>query len=445
MGPQLWHWVPVLTGEPRPPRARPLSPREQSMNRTQTRDWVQRGVVELAPPRPWTNNLVFVQKKDGRTRMCVDCTPVNDVTAPLGWPLPRLQDLRHRLTGASWFSRMDLKDAFFRISIPLEYRDYTSYRCDGRAYRFKRMPFGLTTAPEVFQRMMDHILAEHWQYAFWYIDDVLVWGNTKSELSKRTARVRASLEKHRHTVSDTKSEYDKEALLFAGLWIAGGQIAPNREKVQALLKLPAPRTKADARSALGLASYLRDFIPLASQLTAAMTGAELSETEYEAHWTRFMRHVAHTITQLREWDEEADADLYTDASLTGCSALLIQHGRIIALASRKFTPAETRYSATDREHLGLILAAHKFRIFVQRKGAVTRCHTDHQSLLTRRIHELTPRQARWRLTVANNIPELRHVKGAQNPADFFSRKGCLEGWGPTLTIRRRKFPLDHGM
>lgn len=433
MGVTLWHWTPTLTGEVTPHRERQLSPREQGLLRAQVREWLRDGVVEPTPrPVAWTNNLVFVAKKNGDTRVCVDCTPANEVTADLGWPLPRLQDMRHRLGGAQRLTRIDLRNAFFRIRVPAKFRYLTSFRSDGRTYWFVRMPFGLKTAPEVFQRMMDHILARHWNYAYWYIDDILIWGQDRESLRRHTDKVLSTLESNGHVINYTKSVFDEAALLFAGLWLTPTSVGPNFEKLRHLLSLPAPKNKVEAQSALGLASYLRDFIPLTSMLTHRMTGAALNTTEYEEEWGRFVRHVAKSVTTLGHWDENEDSALYTDASLSACAAVLLQHGRIIAMASRKFTPTETRYSTTDREHLGLVLAAEKMRVFLQRTGPITTCHTDHKALLTRRITELTPRQARWRWTIANSITDLRHVRGKDNPADFFSRLGVVDNWGPTF-------------
>lgn len=435
MRPGLWQWVPELNGEPRPQRERQLSPFEQGQLRNQLRDWLGNKVVEKAPQNlAWVNNLVFVDKKNGDTRVCTDCTPANDVTNELGWPLPRLQDLRHRLQGNKWLARLDLRNAFFRIHVPKHYRYLTAFRCDGTIYWFVRMPFGLKTAPEVFQRMMDHILAKHWKYAYWYIDDILVWGPTASNLQTRVSRVISTLEGNGHVINFDKSVLSAQSLLFAGMWVTPHSIGPNLDKVKELLALPAPRNKTDAQSVLGLASYLRDHIPLASMLTARMTGAELPPEEYHSEWAKFKSHTVRTISTLGQFDDKENADLYTDASRVACAAVLIQHGRIIAVASRKFTNTETRYTTTDREHLGLILGARKFRLFLQRQGALTQVWTDHQALLTRRVSELTPRQARWRMEIANNIPDLKHVKGKDNPADFFSRLGAIDGWGPVLCI-----------
>ena len=428
-------WIPVLSGSPTPPRPRPLSPIEQGHLRQATADWLAKGVVENTRQQPWVNNPVFVEKKNGTIRTCVDCRPANAVTEDFDWPLPRLQDLRFRLGGARWFSRMDLRDAFFRIRVPAEWRPLTAFRCDGKTYQFTRMPFGLKTAPAVFQRFMDHGLKACWNFSFWYIDDVLVFADSLAELRRRVTIVRARLRSMGCEVNEEKSEYDKQGLLFAGLWIYSKGQGPNHLKVKEVLSIPTPRTKKDRQSALGLVSYLRDHIPLASLLTAALSPREgeiTSEEELGHAWVKLTNHIARTITTLAHWDDKRPAELFTDASGTGAAAVLMQDGRIVALASRKLTPAETRYSATDREHLSLLLAAQKFKFFLHRRGANTRVANDHAAHVFRKTAEMTPRQTRWHTIIGQWIPTITHVSGIKNPADFFSRWGVEISGGQIL-------------
>lgn len=420
-----------------PPRPRVPSPLERENLRSQTRAWLDEGVVEKTEPLPWVNNTVFVAKSNGGIRVCIDCTPSNTVTKDYDWPLPRLQDLRHHLGGARWFARIDLRSAFFRIRVPRSVRPLVAYRCDGNDYWFKRMPFGLKTAPAVFQRYMDHLLAPVKDICFWYIDDVLVFASDKDEVRRRTRKVEAIITQGGNNVATEKCEYEKRGLLFAGMWIYGGGVGPNHLKVEQALRLPIPKTKVEKQSALGLVSYLRDHVPLASMLTASLTLAKdntMNEEDYALEWNKLTTHIADRISTLGEWGQDEDADLFVDASKTGCAAILIQSGRIICLASRKLTPAETRYSATDREQLGLLLAAKKMRTFLHRPLGTTRVWTDHAALLGRKTNDMTPRQARWHETVNQWIRQPLHVRGKNNPADFVSRWGLGTVGGQISTI-----------
>lgn len=433
----LDEWIPQLVSEPLRPRQRPLSPRESQLLRYQITDWAKGGIIEKRTTQPINNNLVFVAKKSGDIRVCVDCTPVNECTEDYDWPLPRLQDIRHRLGRSKYLSRLDLTNAFFRIKIPARFRKYTSFTCDETQYQFKRMPFGLKTAPAVFQQFMDTRLADLSDSCLWYIDDILVHGETLGELRRRTRILKRRLAEMGCSVNEAKSEYERTALLFAGVWLFSEGQGPNLKKVGDLLTLPVPTTKKDMQSALGLVSYLRDFSPLVGHFTAALypnnsTPPLLGEA-VQREWTKLLKHFASCVTTLRHWKEEVDADLYVDASGSAIGLILVQEGKVSALAARKLTPAETRYSATDREHLALVAAAKKFRVFLHRPIGETKVWSDHAALLSRNSAEMTPRQARWAALVNQWIPRLNHVPGVRNPADFISRWG-LEIFGGAVRL-----------
>src|SRR5438552_1332141 len=153
-------WAPTLAGAPTPQRRRVRTPIQEQQVRAQTQSWLAAGIIERIPIPPWHNNIVIAVKKDGKPRVCIDCTPANDVTEDFDWPLPRLQDLRTFVRGSQHFSRIDLKDAFLRIGVPVKYRHLTAYMVDGVAYQFRFMIWGLKTAPATFQRFMDWGLAQ---------------------------------------------------------------------------------------------------------------------------------------------------------------------------------------------------------------------------------------------------------------------------------------------
>lgn len=428
-------WTPDLTGDPLPPRRRVLTPIQAMQAAEQVTLWLGKKVIEPITTPPLLNNLVLVGKKDGRIRVCIDCTPANQITSSFDWPLPRLQDLRYRVQGYTWFSRIDLRDAFFRIGVQSEYRHLTAFMVGGQAYQFRRMPFGLKTAPSVFQRFMDWGLSRFSEWAFWYIDDILISANSSAQLKVRERLVRSRLQQMQCDINEEKSESQKQGVLFAGLWVFGAGIGPNLSQVSSVLSIPAPSTKAEAQSALGLVSYLRDFVPLVGHFTALLypdrQGLKLDNVAYEAHWRLLLKHLASAISITHHWRNGVDADLYTDASQYALGVVVIQEQRIVAVASRKLSPAETRYSATDREHLGLVYAAEKLRMILHQSDATTRVWSDHSALVTRKPDKLTPRQARWNTLVQHWMPRITHVKGKCNPADFVSR-WRFEGVGAIL-------------
>jgi hypothetical protein len=194
-------WIPCLTGDVVPFRERILSPLETRQLAQQNSDWLRKGITEITRQAEWTNNPVFVEKKDGRTRVCIDCRPANLVTQDYDWPLPRLQDLRRLLKGNKWFARIDLRDAFFRVAIPGEWRHLTAFRDQGQTYQFRKMPFGLKTAPSTFQRLMDNTLNKLRHICWWYIDDVLLFADEKAKLRQAIKQVEKALTEARHVIN----------------------------------------------------------------------------------------------------------------------------------------------------------------------------------------------------------------------------------------------------
>jgi len=419
-------WIPELTGEPTPHRQRVLSGTDEALLWGQAQSWLEANVIEQTHHLPAVNNPVFVEKKNGSIRVCIDCRPVNEVTKDWDWPLPRLQELRHRLGGTRYYVRIDLRNAFFRFGIPTLYRRYTAFRSRGVTYQFKKMPFGLKTAPALFQRFMDHIMSHLYNICLWYLDDILVFANDITSIRQRLKQVRHALRRGNVEENTEKTTAIETSVLFAGIQVYPGGTGPNRTKLEEALNIPVPKTKKEKQSALGLVSYLREFIPLASHFTAELypgKGNHLTDEEYQEHWTKLLDHIKQSATTLSHWNEQDPADLYTDASGVAVAAVLIQNGRISAVASRKLKGAETRYSTTDREHLSLVFGAEKMRVFLHRTQGVTRTWNDHAALIGRNEDRMTPKQWRWNNIIRNNITSLQHVKGENNPADYFSRWG----------------------
>lgn len=271
---------------------------------------------------------------------------------------------------------------------------------------------------------MDWGLAEFSAWVVWYIDDILITASSRSELITRERTVRERLRRMKCEVNEEKSVREQTEVLFAGLSISGEGIGANNIQVRNLMELAIPTTKAEMQSALGLVSYLRDFIPLVTHFTAQLypdkNGLRLPQHEIDDHWIALRKHLVSALTINHHWRDGVHTDVYTDASLYALGVVILQEGRIVALASRKLSPAETRYSATDREHMGLVWAAEKFKLILHQKGKV-HVWSDHEALLTRKTDRLTPRQARWQTVVRTWIPNLSHVKGKVNPADYVSR------------------------
>lgn len=414
-------WSLTLNKDPIPHNRRTPTTDQQTMLRTQLLEWIKKDIIGPVD-RGFPHQIVFAKRKNGKVRVCGDFRPLNDVSVEFDWPLPRLQDVRHQVVGFTWFASIDLKDAFHRLHIPPDLRKWVSLQTPWGLYSFKKMPFGLKTAPSYFQRYLDHLLQQHGSNARWYQDDILVMGRSKNEVSHHLTRVRRTLTSDGNEINEEKSTGPMREIMWCGLRISSDGISAGNPLSRSI---PTPYTKKDRQSALGWLNYFRDHVPNLSYYTEKVTPNQhnnVRSKDYERDWADLMEACAKTV-DLNHWVKGHNADLFADASQYAMGGMLVQRGRVIALWSAKLSPAQTRYSATDREHLALATSAEKFKIFLQDRHVQTTVHTDHMALLNRDWKDLRPIQVRWVLTIRRYIARLQHFPGKDNPADFLSRKG----------------------
>ena len=213
-----------IVGQPLQPRVRTLSPLERHQLDSALDLWIRQGYVEKSAA--WvTCNPLFVEKKDGRIRTCIDYRPINAVTTTWEWALPRIKDIRHAVAGNHWYSRFDLKEAFHRIEVRPESRPLTAFHTHRGVYQFTRMPFGLCTAPATYQRFIDWVLHAARANTVNYQDDILVKAPTRSLCRTRTRQVERLLAKHQVEINEAKSERLVQETVFVGLHLANGRVA----------------------------------------------------------------------------------------------------------------------------------------------------------------------------------------------------------------------------
>lgn len=148
-----------------------------------------RDIIEVKNgPASWVSPLVVANKANGTIRLCVDLRRVNQAVVRERHPMPIIDDIMTRIGKGKIWSVLDVKDAFFLLELDDESKDITTFITHRGLYRFKRLPFGLVSAPEMFQRTMDEMLADC-EGAYWYLDDVGVEGSTLEEHDSRLEKV----------------------------------------------------------------------------------------------------------------------------------------------------------------------------------------------------------------------------------------------------------------
>ena len=330
------------------------------------------GVIEKVTASEWVSPIVVGRKRDGGVRLCVDMRQVNRAVVTDGYPLPRIEDVLHRLNRSKFFSRFDLKDAYHQLDLHPESRPLTTFVTHQGLYRFTRVNFGLASAGPCFQRVMNSIVGGITGVEV-YLDDVVVHAPTQAEHDARVKAVLNAFERHRVRVNWEKSRPCSDMITFLGYMISAKGISIDRERVAPLLDAPEPTDDRSLRAFLGSVSYHARFIsgfstlvePLRAVLRedAFRWGPELSDT------VRRVKEAIRDAPTLSMFDPQLKTVLTTDASDVGCGAYLSQlekdgGERVISYASRAFTSAERSYSVIEKEALSCVWAMEKWRTYL---------------------------------------------------------------------------------
>ena len=176
----------------------------------------QMGVIErVEEPTQWCAGMVVVPKKSGEVRICVDMKPLNESVLQEVYPIPTVEETLAQLSGASVFSKVDANSGFWQIPLAKRSRSLTTFITPQGRDRFCKLPFGISSAPELFQRRMSKIL-EGLEGVLCHMDDVLIMGTNKREHDKRLTAVLERLQNAGVTLNPAKCEFGRSSVKFLG-------------------------------------------------------------------------------------------------------------------------------------------------------------------------------------------------------------------------------------
>jgi hypothetical protein len=385
---------------------------------------------------PYGAPIIFVPKKNGKLRMCVDYRAINKATIKNRYPLPRIDELLDRLQGAGVFTKLDLQSGYWQIRVAEADIPKTAFRTRYGHFEWKVLPFGLTNAPATFQSLMNTVLGPYLdQFVVVYLDDILIFSRTPDEHVKHLELVLEALEKAELYVSLEKSAFGLREVDFLGHVVSDHGIMPDPTKVNAVRDWPTPTTVRDVRSFLGLANYYRRFIkhyahkavPL-TDLTKANTAWVWGDTQQKAFDD--IKTTLTTAPVLVMPNPDLPYEVYTDASKFALGAVLLQNqgrgNQPVAFLSRKLTPTECNYPTGDREMLGIVYALQQWRCYLEgTKFTVNSDHLNHTWFKSKR--DLSRRQANWCMWLESYFSnvDITYKKGADNLSDPLSRRADL--------------------
>ena len=410
-------------------RRYPLNLRKQineELHKLQEKDFIE----PVNKPSKWISNLVIVPKKDGSVRACLDARAPNKAIKRQTHPIPTLESIIDDLAGARYFSKIDLRSAYCQILLDEPSRELTTFITEKGMYRYKRMVFGLTSASEDFQRLMEHCFS-NLPGVKNISDDMIIYSQTIEEHFERLEKLFERAFQLGLRFNLKKCAFLQDEISFFGIVVGKNGVSKDPSKVEALKNAPFPKNTTELKSFLGLATFCSRFVPDFSTATAPLR--DLLKKNAVFKWSsvheKAFAELKHTIsdnTTLSFFDLNKHCTLVSDASDHGLGAVLLQENdgiqRAVAFASRSLTGQEKKYAVTERECLALIFAVTKFHnyIFGKRFTAIVD-HKPLESLINNVNKRAGARIERWNLTLQNYDFNVVHKPGCENIADCLSR------------------------
>ncbi|KAI3670108.1 hypothetical protein L6452_41749 [Arctium lappa] len=404
-----------------------LAPSEMQEMVAQLQELFEKGLIRPSSS-PWGAPVLFVKKKDGTMRICIDYRELNKATVKNRYPLPRIDDLFDQLQGAGCFSKIDLRSGYHQVKVREEDVPKTAFRTRYDHYEFLVMPFGLTNAPTVFMDLMNRVCRPFLDKSvIVFIDDILVYSRSESEHEQHLREVLEVLRKGRLYAKFSKCDFWLKEVQFMGHVVTRDGVKVDPSKIEAMMNWEPPKSPSEIRSFLGLAGYYRRFIQDFSKIASSLTVLTRKNVKFE--WTEAQEKAFRILQKklceapiltLPEGSE--DFVVYSDASKMGLGCVLMQRGKVIAYASRQLKIHEQNYPTHDLELAAVVFALKLWRHYLYD----TKCplYTDHKSLkYVFDQKELNMRQRRWLELLKDYDCELLYHPGKANVvADALSRK-----------------------
>lgn len=335
-------------------------------------------IEEVHGPSPWISPVVPVLKDDNDLRLCVDMRRANEAILRENHPLPCMDTLLTKIRKAKWFSRLDIKNAFHQVEIHPNSRYLTTFITAKGLYRYKRLMFGITCAPELFKKIMERMLTGL-DGIINFIDDILIFGEDEKQHDERLSKALETLKKNNVLLNKKKCIYKVQKIHFLGHVLTPEGTKPLDKYMTSIKDFRVPTTVEELQSFLGLVNYINKWLPNLATRTEPLrkllrqkTGKKQSIAD---DWGkeqdcvfRELKVALSTVETLGYYDVADKTEVIADASPVGLGAVLIQRDsqgpRIIAYGNRTLTEFERKYSQTEKEALALVWSVEHFNIFL---------------------------------------------------------------------------------
>ncbi|SOV05179.1 uncharacterized protein UDID_17861 [Ustilago sp. UG-2017a] len=442
------HQIPLEEGKS--PPFRPiysLSEHELKTLREYLEENLAKGFISLSDS-PAASPILFVKKKDGSLRLCVDYRGLNRITIRNRYPLPLIDKLLDRLREARFFTCIDLRGAYNLLCIAKGDKWKTAFHTRYGLFQYNVMPFGLTNAPASFQHLMNNTFKDMLDRSLIiYLDDLLIYSSTLKQHQEHVSAVLARLRQAGLYAKAEKCQFSTSQTEFLGFVVSDQGVAMDPSKTEVITNWPVPQSVHDVQVFLGFCNFYRKFIPQYSRTAYPLTQLLRKEAQSAPfawhndaqHAFEQLRSAFGTDTILHHFDPTRPIIVETDASDFAVAAVLSQTfdqgaRHPIAFFSKKLDPAQLNYPIFDKEMFAIVAAFKHWRQYLEGAKFQVQVLTDHRSLeYFTTTKKLNRRQARWSELLADFDFVIQYRPGAQ------------AGLPDALTRRSDMRPKDRGL
>ena len=439
-------------GKPIKLKLRPTPLAARAEVERQIDELLKANVIRRVKDSPWAFPLVIVIKKNGKIRLATDYRLINNITEIPNYPVPHIDTLVRSIRGMHYMGSLDMSQAYHQFPLAEEDQIKSTIVTESGAYAYNRVPFGMSGAVTYFQSRMEEILQPAKdnleggkELIMSYIDDIVVGGAEFHNFTHALVEFFTQFRIKNARISTEKSEFGVKEITYLGYRVNAECYYPNPERMEALLKRPAPDTLKGIRGLVSTLSFYNAFLPYLSDLLdpflkelrelqqkAGSKRSNLikSELPVECHnvWERIKDFIRDKIV-LYHIDPKEDYYIFVDASDVAAGAVIFQriegNLRIVAFFSKIFDKAQRNYHTSEREMLGVMFVLEKFKTFLLgHYGPKIHIFTDHMALVTVMTSKAPTkgRLERWRGQLGDYNLVWHHLPGKMHgAADWLSR------------------------
>lgn len=346
-------------------------------------------ITSVTEPTDWISNMVIIRKPD-KLRICIDPKHLNQALLRSHYIMPTLEDILYKLPKARVFTLVDARDAFLQCRLDEASSYMTTFWTPWGRKRWLKLPFGVSVAPEVYQRKQ-HELLLGLNGVDPIADDILIvgCGDSDEEAGRdHDAKLLALMDRCRQVklrLSIKKLQFKVPEVHFHGHILSAKGLKADPEKVKAVIDMPLPTDVKAVQRFVGFVTYLAKFLPRLSEVCEPLR--RLMDKDAVWHWlpkhdaaVKEVKQLVTTTPVLRYYDVTKAVTIQSDSSQHGLGCVLLQEGQPVAFASRALTPTEQNYAQIEKECLSIVFACQRFHQYLYGRSNVT-AETDHKPLV----------------------------------------------------------------